>query len=175
VVTVGSIHGGVKHNIIADSVKLEVSVRSVNEAQRKRLLEGIQRIAINEARAYGMPEDKMPIVKIVESTKVTYNSPELVERLRLMLTAAMGSEVVREGEPLMTSEDFSEYGWVEPRIPSVQIWLGAVDPDTYAKTADKSTLPGTHSPKWAPDAEPTIKTGIMTLTLAALNLMAKAK
>jgi hippurate hydrolase len=175
VVTVGSVHGGVKHNIIADSVKLEVSVRSVNEAQRKMLLDGIQRIAINEARAYGMPEDKMPSLKIVESTKVTYNSPKLVERLRPILMAAMGSAVVREGEPLMTSEDFSEYGWVEPRIPSAQIWLGAVDPDIYAKTVDKSTLPGTHSPKWAPDAEPTIKTGIMTLTLAALNLMAKTK
>ena len=97
------------------------------------------------------------------------------ERLRPILMAAMGSAVVREGEPLMTSEDFSEYGWVEPRIPSAQIWLGAVDPDDYAKTVDKSTLPGTHSPKWAPDAEPTIKTGIMTLTLAALNLMAKKK
>ncbi len=173
VVTVGSIHGGVKHNIIADSVKLELSVRSVNEAQRKMLLDGIQRIASNEARAYGIPEDKLPTLKLVESTKVTYNSPELVARLRPVLSAAMGSDVVREGEPLMTSEDFSEYGWVEPRIPSAQIWLGAVDPDIYAKTLDKSTLPGIHSPKWAPDAEPTIKTGILTLTLAALDLMAK--
>jgi hippurate hydrolase len=173
VVTVGSIHGGVKHNIIAESVKLELSVRSVNETQRKMLLDGIERIAVNEARAYGMPEDRMPTLKIVESTKVTYNSPELVARLRTTLTAAMGKDVVREGEPLMTSEDFSEYGWVEPRIPSVQIWLGAVDPDTYAKTADRSTLPGTHSPRWAPDAEPAIKTGILTLTLAALDLMAR--
>lgn len=175
VVTVGSIHGGVKHNIIADSVKLELSVRSVNEVQRKMLLDGIQRIVINEARAYGMPEDRMPKLKLVESIKVTYNSPELVQRLRPLLTAAMGSEVVREGEPLMTSEDFSEYGWVEPRIPSVQIWLGAVDPDIYAKTTDRSTLPAPHSSKWAPDAEPTIKTGIMTLTVSALDLMAKAK
>jgi len=175
VVTVGSIHGGVKHNIIADSVKLQLSVRSVNEAQRKMLLDGIQRIAINEARAYGMPEDSMPSLKIVESIKVTYNSPELVARLRPILTAAMGSAVVREGEPLMTSEDFSEYGWVEPRIPSVQIWLGGVDPDVYAKTADRNMLPAPHSSKWAPDAEPAIKTGIMTLTLAALDLMAKPK
>ncbi len=173
VVTVGSIHGGVKHNIIAESVKLELSVRSVNETQRKMLLDGIERIAVNEARAYGMPEDRMPTLQIVESTKVTYNSPELVARLRTTLTAAMGKDVVREGEPLMTSEDFSEYGWVEPRIPSVQIWLGAVDPATYAKTADRSTLPGTHSPRWAPDAEPAIKTGILTLTLAALDLMAR--
>jgi len=102
IVTVGSVHGGVKHNIIADSVKLELSVRSVNEAQRKMLLDGIQRIAINEARAYGMPEDEMPSLKIVELTQVTYNSPELIERLRPILVKAMGSAVVREGEPLMT-------------------------------------------------------------------------
>jgi amidohydrolase len=173
VVTVGSIHGGNKHNVIATSVKLELSVRSTNDAQRKMLLDGIERLAVNTARAYGMPEDKLPIMKIVESTPVTYNTPSLIERLKPALTAKMGSDVVRQGVPLMTSEDFSEYGRVEPKIPSAQIWLGAVNPDLYARTPDRSTLPGTHSPGWAPDYEPSIKTGIMTLTLAAEELMKK--
>jgi hippurate hydrolase len=173
VVTVGSIHGGVKHNIIATSVKLELSVRSVNDAQRKLLLDGIDRIVINEARAYGMPEDKLPVVKIVESTPVTYNTPDLIERLRPALTAKLGADVVRQGKPLMTSEDFSEYGRVEPKIPSAQIWLGAVDPEIYARTPDPNTLPGTHSPQWAPDFEPALKTGILTLVLASEELMKK--
>jgi amidohydrolase len=173
VVTVGSIHGGNKHNVIATSVKLELSVRSTTDAQRKMLLDGIERIAIGQARAYGMPDDKLPLIRIVESTPVTYNAPELIDRLRPALTAKLGPEVVRQGKPLMTSEDFSEYGRVEPKIPSAQIWLGAVNPEIYAKTADPSTLPGTHSPGWAPDFEPAVKTGILTLVYAAQDLMKK--
>jgi hippurate hydrolase len=74
----------------------------------------------------------------------------------------------------MTSEDFSEYGRVEPKIPSAQLWLGGVNAQLFAATADKSKLYGTHSPQWAPDAEPTIKTGIETLTKATLTLMKKS-
>jgi len=173
VVTVGSIHGGNKHNVIATSVKLELSVRSTNDKQRQMLLDGIERLAVNTARAYGMPDDKLPIMKIVESTPVTFNDPGLIDRLKPALTAKLGSDVVRPGLPLMTSEDFSEYGRVEPKIPSAQIWLGAVNPEIYAKTPDRSTLPGTHSPGWAPDYEPAIKTGIQTLVFAAQELMKK--
>jgi len=173
VVTVGSFHGGTRANIIATSVKLQLSVRSNDPATRTVLLDGIRRIAVNQARAFGVPEDKLPIVTIVESTPATYNSPDLVERLIPPLQAALGKDNVLKGEPLMTSEDFAEYGQVEPKIPSVQIWLGAVPAKIFAATADKATLPGTHSPQWAPDAEPTIKTGIITLTSAALELMKK--
>ena len=174
VVTIGSIHGGNKHNVIANSVKLQLSVRSVNDAQRKMLLDGIDRIAVNEAKAYGMPDDKLPVIKLVESTPVTYNDPALIEKLRPGLTAALGETVVQEGKPLMTSEDFSEYGRTDPKIPSAQIWLGAINQDLWNRTADKSTLPGTHSSWWAPDPEPTIKTGILTLVNAATILMPKA-
>ncbi len=173
VVTVGSFHGGTRPNIIASSVKLQLSVRSNDEATRTLLLDGIRRIAANQARAFGVPEDKLPIVTIVLSTPATYNSPALVERLKAPLQAALGADNVLKGEPLMTSEDFAEYGQVEPKIPSVQLWLGAVPAKIFAATADKATLPGTHSPQWAPDAEPTIKTGVITLTSAALELMKK--
>jgi len=175
VVTVGSFHGGTKHNIIASSVKLELSVRSMDEQTRTMLLDGIKRIAVNEARAFGVPEDKMPVVTVVESTPVTYNNPDLVNRLVPVLETALGKDRVLQGSPLMSSEDFSEYGRVEPKIPSAQLWLGAVNAQLYAATPDKTKLPGTHSPQWAPDAEPTIKTGIETLTSAALALMPKTK
>ncbi len=173
VVTVGSFHGGTKHNIIASSVKLELSVRSMDEQTRTMLLDGIKRIATNEARAFGVPEDKMPVVTIVESTPVTYNDPELISRLVPAWEGAMGKDRVLAGSPLMSSEDFSEYGRTEPKIPSAQIWLGGVNAQTWDATPDKTKLPGTHSPQWAPDAEPTIKTGIETLVTAARTLMPK--
>ncbi len=174
VVTVGSFHGGTKHNIIASSVKLELSVRSMDEQTRAMLLDGIKRIAENEARAFGVPEDKLPVVKVVESVPVTYNNPDLIAHLVPAWEGAMGKDRVLQGSPLMSSEDFSEYGRVEPKIPSAQIWLGAVNRQTWDATPDRTKLPGTHSPQWAPDAEPTIKTGIETLVTATRSLLPKA-
>jgi hippurate hydrolase len=173
VVTVGSFHGGSKHNIIASDVKLQLSVRSMDEPTRTLLLDGIKRIALGEARSFGIPETLLPVVTVVESTPVTVNSPDLIDRVVPALEGTLGKDHVVEGSPLMTSEDFSEYGRVEPKIPSAQLWLGAVNAELFAATPDKSKLYGTHSPQWAPDPEPTIKTGIETLTIAALTLMKK--
>jgi hippurate hydrolase len=174
VVTVGSFHGGTKHNIIASDVKLQLTVRSMDDQTRTLLLDGIKRIAIGTARSYGMPENLLPIVTVGESTPVTFNSPELIDRVQPALESFLGKDHFIQGSPLMSSEDFSEYGRVEPRIPSAQLWLGGVNAELFAKTEDKSKLYGTHSPQWAPDAEPTIKTGIETLTVAALTLMKKS-
>lgn len=173
VVTIGSFHGGTKHNIIASDVKLQLTVRSMDEETRTLLLDGIKRIAIGQARAYGIPENLLPVVTVSKSTPVTYNSPELIDDVVPALEQFLGKDKVVQGSPLMTSEDFSEYGRVEPKIPSAQLWLGGVNAQLFAATADKSKLYGTHSPQWAPDAEPTIKTGIETLTTAALTLMKK--
>ena len=174
VVTVGSIHGGTQHNIIGSSVHLQLTVRSYSDNTRSMLLTGIKRIAENEARALGLPEDKLPIVTVGEgASPATYNDPALVERLVPALATALGQQNLVKSPPIMASEDFSEYGRVEPKIPSVIWWVGAVEPDRFAAAADKSTLPSLHSPLWAPDAEPAIKTGIVTLVTASLELFGK--
>ena len=174
VVTVGSIHGGTKHNIIGTSVHLQLTVRTYKDDTRKMLLDGIKRIAENEGRAFDLPEDKLPVVTVSDQfAPSTYNDPALTARLLPALRQNLGTDAVVQGHPIMASEDFSEYGRVEPRIPSVMFDIGAVDPKIFAATADKTTLPGPHSPFWAPDAEPTIKTGIMTMVSAAQDLMKK--
>jgi hippurate hydrolase len=174
VVTVGSIHGGTQHNIIGSSVHLQLTVRSYSDNTRNMLLAGIERIAENEARAFGLPEDELPTVTVAQdSAPATYNDPALVERLLPALATALGKQNLVKSPPIMASEDFSEYGRVEPKIPSVIFWVGGVEPGKYAATTDKSTLPSLHSPLWAPDAEPTIKTGIVTLVTASLELFAK--
>jgi hippurate hydrolase len=176
VVTVGSIHGGAKHNIIPDRVDLQLTVRSYTDASRRLLLDGIRRIAEGQARAAGIPEDRLPEVTVKdEFTPALYNDPELTARLVTVLRSTLGSERLVEVEPVMGGEDFSEYGRVEPKIPIAFFWLGAVDPQTFERAAaEGATLPSLHSPLFAPLPQPTIATGVEAMTAAALELLAPA-
>lgn len=172
VVTVGSIHGGTKHNIIPDEVKLQLTIRSYTKEVRQKTIDAIKRIAENQAQTMGIPEDSLPIVKIRdEHTPATYNNPELVNRMMGVIGKAIGEENVSEVSQVMGGEDFGQYGQVEPKIPSLIFWLGAVKPEVLedAKKNGK-TLPSLHSPFWAPDAKPTLETGIKAMTTAALDL-----
>ena len=177
VITVGSIHGGTKHNIIPDKVELQLTVRSYTDEARATLLDGIKRIAIGQALAMGLPADKLPDVKIKdESTPSTYNNPELADRIVNALQARLSDDIqLIPGEPVMGGEDFSQYGRVEPKIPSLFLFIGGVNADKYA--AAKQTgevLPSLHSPFFAPDPQPTIITGVEVMTTSALELLGKA-
>lgn len=170
VVTVGSIHGGTKHNIIPDSVKLQLTVRSYKPEVRKQLLAGIERVVNAEATAAGAP--RKPEVSISEGTPATYNDPELTKRLVGAITRVLGKENLREAQPVMGGEDFSEYGLAG--VPAVMLWLGTVEPKRHAEAkAAGETLPSLHSPLFAPDRERTLRTGVTTLTTSALELLGK--
>jgi len=170
VLTVGSIHGGTKHNIIPDEVKLQLTVRSYREEVRKHILEGIERIAKAEAMAANAP--KPPLVERVEGNYATYNEPEVVARLKTALGAALGTDKVLDAKPMMAAEDFSEYG--RAGVKGAMIWVGGVEPKALASAMAAGTpLPGLHSSGWEPDREPTIKTGVVSLTAAALEFLGK--
>ena len=175
VVTVGSIHGGTKHNIIPDEVKLQLTVRSYTDEARTKLLEGIKRIARGQAIAMGLPDDKLPDVKIAdESTPSTYNNPELTDRIANVLQAKLKDVQIIPGEPVMGGEDFSQYGRVEPKIPSLFLFVGGVYADKYATARQTGEiLPSLHSPFFAPDPKPTIQTGVEMMTTSALELLGK--
>ena len=87
VVTVGSIHGGTKHNIIPDEVKLQLTLRSFSEPVRQQLIAGIKRRAIALAQAHQAPE---PTVEVEEGTPPTINTPALVERVVPAFVEALG-------------------------------------------------------------------------------------
>ena len=108
VITVGSIHGGSKHNIIPDSVHLQITVRSYGEDVQKRLISGIERIAKAEAMAANAPRE--PEIKLSEPAHVMVNDPQLTARLVPVLKRASGDQNVIQIPPKMVSEDFSEYG-----------------------------------------------------------------
>jgi hippurate hydrolase len=177
VVTVGSIHGGSKHNIIPDRVDMQLTVRSYTDAVREQLLTGIQRIALAQARSMGLPEDKLPVVKVKdEHTPALYNDPALTDRMVVALQRELGEDKISRTVAEMGGEDFAEYGRVEPRIPGVFLWLGSIAPERIRQArAQQNSLPSLHSPFYAPAPHPTIVTGVEALTTEALELLANTE
>lgn len=174
VVTVGSIHGGSKHNIIPSEVKLQLTVRSYSPETRAKLLDGIRRIARGEAIAAGLPDELMPEVKPYGTSGIaTFNDEALTRRVAAGFAARFGADRVTETKPVMVSEDFPEYRAADPgHIQSMLFWVGGVPQAKWdAAKGDPSKLPSLHSPFWAPDAEAVIATGIEALATAAIELM----
>src|SRR6201988_3732121 len=173
VVTVGSIHGGTRYNIIPDEVNLQLTVRTYKEEVRKRILASIERIVKGVAATAGIPEDRAPIIKIAEGTGSTYNEPQLVDRLVFAFKQALGEENVVKMPPIMASEDFGYFS-MDHKIPATIFWLGASDPAKVAQSKQTGVaLPGLHSALFAPVPEPTLRTGVKAMTSAVLELMSR--
>ncbi len=176
VVTVGSIHGGTKRNIIPDEVTMQLTVRTYKKQVREKVLAAIERIAKDIAAAGGVLPERAPIVTVRkdEFCSATYNNPELTKRLVAVWRKSLGNENVEIVDPTMGGEDFSEYSLPDHSIPAVDFHFGAVDPAKFTdyKQTGKE-LPSLHSSKFAPLPEPTIRTGIVAMTTAVLELMKK--
>jgi amidohydrolase len=176
VVTVGSIHGGTKHNIIPDEVKMQLTVRTYKADTREHVLSAIDRIAKGIAAAAGIPPERAPIVSVAKDqfTPATYNNPELTKRLLAVWKKTLGNENVEIVDATMGGEDFSEYSLPDHSIPAVDFHVGAVDPVKIADSKKNGTmLPSLHSSKFAPVPESTIRTGIIAMTAAVLELLKK--
>ncbi|MGA8205933.1 MAG: amidohydrolase [Woeseiaceae bacterium] len=176
VVTVGSIHGGTKHNIIGDSVHMQLTVRTYSDEVRNKVLDSIKRIAVNEGRVAGLPDDLLPEVSVSEEehTPSMYNDPALADRVIGAMKAAKVSDSIIETPPVMGGEDFSQYERTGDHIPGFIFWVGAVDPEKYKEAmANGETLPSLHSPFFAPKPKPTIETAVRAMTTAALELLGK--
>jgi amidohydrolase len=176
VVTVGSIHGGTKHNIIPDEVKMQLTVRTYKSEVRERVLKAIDEIAKGIAAAGGVPADRAPVVSVLKDqfTPATYNNPDLTKRLVAVWKKVLGADNVEIVDPTMGGEDFSEYSLSDHSIPAVDFHIGAVDPEKIAQfKKEGKELPSLHSSKFAPVPEPTIRVGIVGMTSAVLELMKK--
>jgi len=173
VVTVGSIHGGTRYNIIPDEVNLQLTVRTYKDEVRKRVLASIERIVKGVVSTAGIPEDRAPVIKIAEGTGSTYNDPKLVDRLVVAFKQALGDENVVQMPPMMASEDFGYFS-LDHTIPATIFWLGASDPAKVKQSRESGVpLPGLHSALFAPVPEPTLRTGVKAMTSAVLDLMKK--
>jgi amidohydrolase len=172
VVTVGSIQGGSKNNIIPDEVRLLLTVRTYEEKVRQHILASITRITKNIALAGGIPEELAPEIRVSESTPATYNDPVLTERLSRVFEKELGAANVEKMNPIMASEDFGRLGLEGRQIPIVQFSLGAADPAKLAESRRTGKpLPGLHSSLFAPLPGPAIGAGVKATTAAVLDLM----
>jgi hippurate hydrolase len=175
VVTVGAIHGGTKRNIIPDEVVMHLTIRSFNDEVQKQILADLKRIAEGIAIAGGVPSDRMPIVTVMpENSPVTYNNPELAERLRAVCVRTLGAANVVPLRADMVSEDFGLFGLEGHQIPTVMLRLGAVAPEKVAESkATGKPLPSLHSAMFVPLPDLTIRTGVLVMTASVLDLMGK--
>lgn len=168
VLTVGSVHAGSGPNIIPDRAVLELNVRTYEPAVRQRVLRAVERIARAEAAAAGAPEE--PGFQPITTFPPTVNDAATTRTVAAAFADAFGPDA-HTMDLQTASEDMSEipaaFG-----VPYTYWGIGGTDPRSYAAAARKDTvaqdIPVNHSPRFAPVLQPTLDTGVKTLTVAAL-------
>jgi hippurate hydrolase len=172
VVTVGSIHGGTKHNIIADEVKLQLTVRSYKDEVRKTMLDSITQITQDVCKTMGCPQPPEVVINGRDLyTPAAYNDPKLVAKGIEVIGDLIGRDQIYELPQTMGGEDFGRYAKTL-NVPGFMFRLGSISRqkiDAFAKAGNP--LPGLHSARFAPDPEPTIRTGVRAMTVLALSLL----
>jgi hippurate hydrolase len=174
VVTVGAIHGGTKHNIIPEEVTLQLTVRADTQEAREKLLNGIQRIATNTARAAGMPDDRLPKVELsTEGTPPTVNDAELAARIRTAFVRDLGEDALYEDKRTgMGAEDFSYFVLTDDNVPGAYFSVGGTpQADLDAEKEGGPRVPSHHSPFFKIDSEPSVTMGVEAMTVAVLELL----
>jgi hippurate hydrolase len=167
VLTVGSIHGGTKHNIIPDEVRLQLTLRAYREDVRDQLIDGIKRRVSGLAQSHKAPA---PVVEIREGTPATINTPGLVNRIVPVLARTLGASNVKEVGPVMGAEDFGLFG--RGGVPTFMFRLGTIPPRRMDEARAKGeTLPSLHSAQYQPDPSPSIETGLRAMTAAVRELL----
>jgi amidohydrolase len=171
IVTVGSLHGGTQYNIIPDDAELEVTVRTEKEGIRKQVLEAIRRIANAEAAASNASRE--PEISVIQSAPITYTDEEPTTRILKTFRRCFGADSVVPMPPLRGSEDFSLYGRVPggAGVPSVFYFVGIANQQLLEER--RGDVPSAHSPRYAPDREPSLRMGLRALTLAALTMLGR--
>ncbi len=173
VVTVGTIHGGTKRNIIPDEVKLELTTRSFSDKSRQVIIDGLKQMAAGLTLSAGLPPAKAATVTVLddESTPVMVNDPALMGAVSKTLIQTFGADRVVEQQKLMGSEDVGVFG-LNGKIPVAFLWLGAMEPAKFAAArAAGKVLPGMHTSRFEPLPQPTIQTGVEALSTTATSLL----
>jgi amidohydrolase len=172
VITVGSIHGGTKHNIIGDEVRLQLTVRSDDPEVREELLDGIDRVAKGVAVSLGVPEKLMPEVirSKTETTPPNINDRESAEFVRAAIASEMGEGVLYDQPRTgMGAEDFAYFVAPTTDVKGVYLAVGGTP------EKDVENAPSHHSPFFKIEPEPSIKAGVEAMTVSAMALFNKSE
>ena len=173
VITVGSFHAGLKHNIISDEAKLQVTVRANDEETRAKLIAGIKRVARGIGELNGMPEDRMPRVTVTEGTPTTINDAALARRLNAVMVDTLGADhVIPFHQKGMGAEDFAYFVAPDTGVKGYYFSVGGTPQAAFdaAKTGGPP-VPSHHSPLFKVSPEPVVVTGATAMTAAVLDLL----
>ena len=154
VVSITTIRGGVKENIIAERVELGGTIRSTGGKARQRLLDELER-ALDVGRALGATCE----LQVFEGYPVTNNDARVTETIRAAAREALGAERVVDLPFDTWAEDF---GYMTARVPGAMFWLGVTSP--------RVPHPVWHSPSFDLD-EDALSVGATVLTASALRLL----
>lgn len=174
VLSIGAIQSGSSYNTVPESAELRITLRTFKENIRQKILQRIHDMAEATGKAAGLPKEEWPEVVVDEEPlPEVYNSPELSKIMLETFGDILGKENVVELSPVMYGEDFGRYGRVEPEIPILLYSVGAIDPQQMELKEQGliDSIPSTHSSRFLPDVEPTLKTGVLTMSSAVLRLM----
>lgn len=175
VITVGSIHGGTKHNIIPDEVDMKLTIRFFSDDVYRQIISAMQRIANGQAAAAGLKEDKMPkIVVDSEETPPVENDPDLVTLGVASMTSILGKDQVIRVGPATVGEDFGKYGRTPEKVKIALFWLGGVNTEKYKESIENGTmLPALHSSNFYPDFAPAYTAGVTAMSKTIMDLLKK--
>ena len=175
VITVGSIKGGTKHNIIPDEVDLQLTIRTYKEEVRNLIHKRIKEICDGVAASMGLDESRYPKIILPESfTPANYNDEQLIDLMTSVSNSIVGEENIVVTEPQMVGEDFARYGSTKENIPTAMYWLGTVPKERMDKyNSGEYALPALHSPYYYPDIENSITTGVKVSTESLIKLFNK--
>lgn len=173
VLTVGSIHGGARHNIIPDSVKLQLTLRYYNEDVAQRIIEQMQTLGNGIAASWGLDSSLYPKVQDLKvDVPPVNNDVALALVVRAYAGQAIGEEHVLTIPPVMIGEDFGKYGLFSEEIQSCMIWLGGSSEAVIEQCKiDGVKPPALHTSKMAPDYEYALSTGISVMESILINLL----
>jgi len=173
VVTVGSVHGGTKHNIIPEEVDMQLTIRFFSDDVCNQIISSLRRIAEGQARASGLKDDRMPVITVdSDYTPPVENDPGLVSQAIASMGDIIGSENVISVEPATVGEDFGKYGRTPEKVKIALFWLGGVNPEKYRESVEKDImLPALHSNNFAPDFEPAYLTGVTAMSRTIIGLL----
>lgn len=168
VVTVGYLHAGAKDNIIPDDAELGINVRTFNDDVRKKTLASITRIAQAESTASGA--EKEPAVTSMHTFPVTVVDEDAMQAIAAVFREHFGAQRVLESpSPLAGSEDVGIFGTTAGVPTAFWFWGGYEQQRFEDAAAAGKPVPSNHSPEFAPVLEPTLRTGVEALTVAALS------
>ncbi len=172
VITVGSIHGGTKHNIIPEEVEMKLTLRFFSDDVYRQIREAVVRIANGHALAAGLPQEKWPVISFGKDfTPPVENDPGLVSRAVASMATAIGKDNVLRVDPSTVAEDFGKYGRTDEKVKIALFWLGGVNREKFERSISEGTmLPALHSSNFLPDFVPAYTTGVTAMSLTMIDL-----